>query len=160
MAHASKLVHKLIALVAFAGLATIASTAAAQPKAVPGDRCSPSIANNAAAASVCTPVCEKAGLTFGGNWSNDANHPPVKACMAKSEGVSVCGCAAKPAAVPGDRCGPLVANNGAAASVCAPICEKAGLKFAGNWSNDTKHPPVKACIAKREGVSVCGCAAK
>ncbi|WP_148212899.1 Nif11-like leader peptide family natural product precursor [Citrifermentans bemidjiense] len=59
-----------------------------------GDRCSPQIANNAAAASVCGPVCEKYGLVFAGNWSNDPHHPPVKACIDKGEGEAVCGCAA------------------------------------------------------------------
>ena len=62
--------------------------------AAPGDRCSPQIDGNAAA-GVCGPVCEKDGLVFAGNWSNDPNFPPVKACVDKGAGQAVCGCAAK-----------------------------------------------------------------
>lgn len=60
-----------------------------------GDRCSPQIANNAAAASVCNPVCQEYGMVFAGNWSNDPSHPPVKACIDKGEGQAVCGCKSK-----------------------------------------------------------------
>src|SRR5262245_6543028 len=87
--------HKFFMLFAFAGVGAFASPAKAD-SGTPGDRCAPQIANNAAAAGVCQPVCERAGLTFGGNWSNEVNHPPVKSCIAKREGQAVCGCAAKP----------------------------------------------------------------
>ena len=67
----------------------------APPAPKPGDVCAPQIPNNAGAAAVCTPVCDKAGLKFGGNWSNDRNHPPVASCIRENKGQSVCGCAAK-----------------------------------------------------------------
>ena len=133
--------------------APAAPAPAAPASSGPGDVCAPVIGNNAGAAGVCGPVCEKAGLVFGGNWSNDANHPPVKACAAAHTGSSVCGCAAKP----GDRCAGVIANNSAAAGVCGPVCSKEKLAFGGNWSNDANHPPVKACVADHKGSSVCGC---
>ena len=71
------------------------ANSAAETSATPGDRCAGMIQNNTAAAGVCEPICEKAGLVFGGNWSNDPHHPPVKECVAKKQGSSVCGCAAK-----------------------------------------------------------------
>lgn len=64
-----------------------------------GNRCSPQIANNAAAPYVCNPVCQEYGMVFAGNWSNVPSHPPVKACIDKGEGKAVCGC--KSIAVPG-----------------------------------------------------------
>ena len=134
------------------GFTTLVATAA--PKAKPGDQCAPQIANNAAAAGVCGPVCEGMGLRFAGNWSNDRNHPPVVACAQGNKGQSVCGCGAVP---PGDVCAPQIANNAAAASVCSPVCDNVGLRFAGNWSNDRNHPPVKACMSGGKGQSVCGC---
>ena len=155
MAKGTKRFGNVFMLLTFMGIGTFATTASAD-SATPGDRCAPQIANNAAAAGVCGPVCEKAGLKFAGNWSNASNHPPVQACKAKGEGQSVCGCAAKP----GDRCAPQIANNAAAAGVCGPVCAQAGLKFAGNWSNAGNHPPVQACQAKGEGQAVCGCATK
>jgi hypothetical protein len=132
----------------------VLSTAHADPPA-PGDHCAPQIANNAAAAGVCGPVCERAGMRFAGNWSNDRTHPPVAQCIARHQGQAVCGCAARP----GDRCAPQIANNAAAASVCGPVCERAGMRFAGNWSNDRSHPPVAQCVSRHEGEAVCGCAA-
>ncbi len=138
---------------ALAAVGSLATVAFADPPPVPGDRCSPQIANNAAAAGVCGPVCQRAGLRFAGNWSNVRTHPPVAACIARREGQAVCGCAA----IPGDRCAPQIADNAAAAGVCAPVCERFGLRFGGNWSNDTSHPPVAACIARHEGQAVCGC---
>lgn len=75
-------------------IGALAATAFADPPAAPGDRCAPQIADNAAAAGVCTPVCERAGLRFAGNWSNVATHPPVAQCIATNAGRAVCGCAA------------------------------------------------------------------
>ncbi len=60
------------------------------------DVCSPQIQNNSAAAGVCGPVCDKTGGKFGGNWSNDTNHPPVKACISGNKGQAVCGCTEPP----------------------------------------------------------------
>jgi hypothetical protein len=98
MTKGTKRFGNVFMLLTFMGIGTFATTASAD-SATPGDRCAPQIANNAAAAGVCGPVCDKAGLKFAGNWSNASNHPPVQACKAKGEGQSVCGCAAKP----GDR---------------------------------------------------------
>jgi len=61
-------------------------------RASDGDRCSPQIANNAAAAGVCRPVCAGFGMAFAGNWSNVPNHPPVASCIAANAGLAVCGC--------------------------------------------------------------------
>jgi hypothetical protein len=66
----------------------------------------------------------------------------------------------QPCFTPGDNCAPAIANNASAAGVCDKLCADKGLKFAGNWSNDATHPPVAACIAKKSGSAVCGCAAK
>lgn len=136
-------------------LGALAATAFADPPSAPGDRCAPQIADNAAAAGVCTPVCERAGLRFAGNWSNVATHPPVAQCIASHQGEAVCGCVA----TPGDRCAPQIASNAAAAGVCTPVCARVGLRFAGNWSNVRTHPPVAQCIATNAGRAVCGCAA-
>ena len=136
-------------------LGALHATAFAVPPGQPGDQCSPQIANNAAAAGVCGPVCTSLGLRFAGNWSNDVNHGPVATCIARRTGQAVCGCAA----VPGDNCSPQIANNAAAAGVCGPVCTRLGLRFAGNWSNLRSHPPVASCISNGAGQAVCGCAA-
>lgn len=57
----------------------------------------------------------------------------------------------------GDKCAGFIANNAAAASVCYQVCSREELQFAGNWSNDRRHPPVAACISGGKGPSVCGC---
>jgi|GEM_PF-3726578 len=136
-------------------LGALSATAFADPPPVPGDRCAPQIADNAAAAGVCTPICATAGLRFAGNWSNVATHPPVAQCIASHRGEAVCGCAA----IPGDQCSPQIASNAAAAGVCTRVCTRLGLRFAGNWSNVRTHPPVAQCIATNAGQAVCGCAA-
>lgn len=60
-------------------------------------------------------------------------------------------------AAAGDQCAPMIPNNAGAAGVCGPVCAKVGLQFAGNWSNDRRHPPVAACSQQGKGQSVCGC---
>ena len=76
----------------FFQIAVLAAFVANQAFSAAGDRCSPQIANNAAAAGVCTPVCGKYGMVFAGNWSNVPSHPPVKACIDNGQGQAVCGC--------------------------------------------------------------------
>ncbi|MBV9495974.1 MAG: Nif11-like leader peptide family natural product precursor [Acidobacteria bacterium] len=56
------------------------------------DRCSPPIANQGAAPSVCSAVCAKYGMIFAGNWSDDSGDPAVKSCLASGAGSAVCGC--------------------------------------------------------------------
>lgn len=60
---------------------------------------------------------------------------------------------------PGDCCAPQIASDAAVAGRCTPFCARAGLRFAGNWSNVRTHPPVAQCIATNAGRAVCGCAA-
>ena len=126
----------LVGILLFAG-------SIARAEETPGDKCSGAIANNGAAASVCNPVCSKAGLKFAGNWSCD--NSAARGCGA---GKCVCGCAAKP----GDKCSGAIADNGAAAGVCGPVCTKLGLRFAGNWSCDNS--AARACGSHN---CVCGC---
>lgn len=99
------------------------------------------------------------------NKAGQARKPIVKQQIIEAQArldaaKRACAAAPPPSNRPGDRCSPQIANNAAAASVCGPVCERQGLVFAGNWSNDRRHPPVKTCIDKREGSAVCGCSAK
>jgi len=57
-----------------------------------------------------------------------------------------------------DRCSPRIQDNASAAGVCTEVCASYGMVYAGNWSNDPKYPPVKACIDSGAGQAVCGCA--
>ncbi|WIG95656.1 hypothetical protein KGD87_35150 [Myxococcus sp. SDU36] len=77
---------------AFVLLFAVAFLMAPDADAAVGDRCSPQIASNAVAAAVCGSVCAQYGMVFAGNWSNNPNHPPVKACIDSGGGQAVCGC--------------------------------------------------------------------
>jgi hypothetical protein len=60
--------------------------------------CSPDrILSNTNAAYICPTVCAKSGGTngqfFTGNWSNEKEHPPVKACIHSGKGKASCECA-------------------------------------------------------------------
>lgn len=115
-----------------------------------GDRCSPQIADDAAAAGVCGPVCEKDGLVFAGNWSNVTTHPPVKTCIDKGAGQAVCGCTAKNSDASGVIISPTVQVVDTATQLRIPI----GMKTTCLQGPDTLSPSATCPIVNANGLNL------